>query len=753
MRLSPPSFYQHLLNTTRLVALAACLHIINPATAIAKTTGQDQPISFQADEVNYDQTKDIFTATGHVEIYQDNQIVLADRVSYDRANDKVTAQGKVTLVDKDGQAYFAHNLELQSALKQGFAEDIGLVFQDGSRFAARRIEQPTSDKAVLRNAVYSACNLCEDKPEQSPLWQIRASKVVNDKETKDIYYHNARVEAYGVPVVYIPYFSHPQPDVRARSGILPPTIGYESKTGFIGRGYYYHQFNDQHDGTLEVTTTQYNNEILGGEWRSVFSRGMLDLNGSINYSPVRGGSSENNIIKEEDWRGHLRGEGQYILTDTWRTGFHVDRTTDRFYLRDFDYQHRDILENDIYAERLDNRNYSRVSAHYFQDLRPGMAENQPDILPWMEDMRYGDPNDLLGGRWALNSQFITLLRDADPSVSRLSVVPSWQRQDIIDPIGLKTSIEGKVRNDVYWIREDSPYDFNPGNNGVDTIQTRIFPSMTARASYPMVKPIGRVTALIEPKTAFTLSPNISQNNSIPNEDSRDVQIDISNLFSDSRFPGVDRVESGTHVSYGVKVGGYTDDGNSAFVTLGQSHRFTENSVFPEGSGLNDNNSDYVGQVEMTFQDKLYLDYRFQLNDSNFRNQRQEAQFAILDEDYEIGASYLSAPAIAGTGLNNTREQIGVNASKSITKNWAAGVDTIHDLSGDAGLLNAGLTLQYRNECLRAAIRAERDLTDRTLGGSEDRIMFSLGLRNLGGYEKPLIREDRFFSAFGVKPRL
>jgi LPS-assembly protein len=348
---------------------------------------------------------------------------------------------------------------------------------------------------------------------------------------------------------------------------------------------------------------------------------------------------------------------------------------------------------------------------------------------------------------------MNLLRDSDPSVSRLSVVPSWQRQDVIDPIGLKTSIEGKVRNDVYWVREESPYDFSPSNSGLDTIETRVFPSMTTRASYPMVRPSAGITALIEPKVAFTLAPNISQNNAIPNEDSRDVQIDISNLFSDSRFPGVDRVESGTHVSYGAKVGGYTDNGNSAFVTLGQSYRLTDNSVFPEGSGLNKDHSDYVGQVEMTFQDKLYLDYRFQLQNDTFNNQRQEAQIALLDEDYELGASYFSAPVIAGTGLDKKREQLGLNAAKTLNKDWSFGVNSVHDLSGEAGLLNAGIALQYRNECFRAAIRAERDLTDRTLGGSEDRIMFSIGLRNIGGYENPLIKDDRFFSAFGVRPRL
>ncbi|HEY1095800.1 MAG TPA: LPS assembly protein LptD [Alphaproteobacteria bacterium] len=751
MRCPSSGLISRLLGTSLLV----CVSLYTPVLSAAPLEGGDknEPISFQSDDVTYDQNNDIFTATGHVEIYQDGQIVLADRVAYDRTRDKVMASGRVTLVDKEGQTYFADRLELQNTLKQGFAEDIGLVFNDGSRFAARRIEQPTSDQAVLRNAVYSPCNLCAEDPQKAPLWQIRAAKVVNDKPTKDIYYHNARLETYGVPVVYIPYFSHPQPDVRARSGLMEPVFSAESKTGFIVRNYYYYNFNDQNDATIEVTKTQRNAEILGGQWRQIFAKGKIDLEGSMNYSPVRGGSDERNILKEEDFRGHFFGRGEFDLTDQWRTGFNIRRTVDRFYLKDFDYSQDDILNNELYAERYDDRDFSRISAYYFQDLRPNINTSQPDILPWAEDTRYGDPNDVLGGRWALNSQFMTLLRDAEPSVSRLSFAPSWKRQDIISTLGLKTSVEGKVRSDTYWVQQSSPYDFSADEDGPNTTVTRLFPSTTVNASYPLVNPMKNATALIEPKMALTLAPNLSQNGSIPNEDSRDVQVDISNLFDDSRFPGVDRVESGSHVSYGVKAGGYTDNGNSAFVTLGQSYRLTDNSIFPEGSGLNEDRSDYVGQVEFTFQEKLYLDYRFQMNNSTFKNQRQEVQLAVLQDTYEAGINYLSTPIIEGTGLTEGREQVSLTGAKRVTDKWSVAATTRHDLSGDAGLLNAGLALQYRNECLRASIRGERDLTDLSLGGSESRIMFSLGLRNLGGYDKAMITDETFFEPFGARPRI
>lgn len=736
----------------RLSLLLSTMLALLPASVLAQNIqASDEPISFRADEVSYDQQADIFVATGHVEVYQDQQIVMADKVTYERANDKVSADGNITLVDKSGQVYFAKHMELQSALKQGFAEDIGLMFTDGSRFVARSVEQPMANTVVLRNAVYSPCSLCATDPRKAPLWQLRASKVVDVRDEEDIYYHNARFEAYGVPVVYLPYFSHPEPQVVSRSGFLEPVLSTDSKTGFMLRQPYYYSLTRDMDATLEVTATQKNSTILGGQWRQRSDRGYVDLSGSGNFSPIRSGSDEKTIIKDEDFRGHFFGRGEFSLTDTWRTGFNIRRTVDRFYLKDFDYSQEDLLNNELYGERLDNRNYTRISGHYFQDLRPNISTKQPQILPWVQDVRYGTPNGLLGGRWGMNSQFINLLREAEPSVSRLSLNPSWKREDIT-PFGLKTSLEGKARSDTYWVQQDSPYDMTTPGNDPNTTITRLYPSTTLATSYPMVRPSRSVTALIEPKAALTLSPNISQDGTIPNEDSRDVQIDTSNLFEDSRFPGVDRVESGSHVSYGMKMGGYRGS-DSLFVTVGQSYSLTDNSLFPEGSGLEKNRSDYVGQVEATFMDKFYLDYRFQLQEEDLASQRQEAQLAVLQDRYEAAINYLSAPAIPGTGLTDSRNQLELNLATRVTDMWSTGINTRHDLSGDAGLLNAGLAVQYRDECFRATLRAERDLTDRLLGGGESRIMFSIGLRNLGGYDTPLLKDRSLFTPFGTRPRL
>ena len=49
-------------------------------------------------------------------------------------------------------------------------------------------------------------------------------KMLHDSKKKTIYYNNAVIKVYDVPIFYIPKLSHPDPTVKRRSGFLPPSI-------------------------------------------------------------------------------------------------------------------------------------------------------------------------------------------------------------------------------------------------------------------------------------------------------------------------------------------------------------------------------------------------------------------------------------------------------------------------------------------------------------------------------------------------
>jgi LPS-assembly protein len=190
-----------------------------PVTALAQGNGiggkgNNQPVLLNADELTYDETLGIVIASGDVELAQGDRLLLADRVTYNEKTNVVTATGNIRLLEPSGDVIFADYSELTDDLAQGFVQKVRVLLTDNSRVAGTEAERTDQGRYMrINRAVYSPCNLCESDPTRAPLWQLRANRVVHDKEEKEIIYRDARLEMFGIPVLYTPYFAHPDPPV------------------------------------------------------------------------------------------------------------------------------------------------------------------------------------------------------------------------------------------------------------------------------------------------------------------------------------------------------------------------------------------------------------------------------------------------------------------------------------------------------------------------------------------------------------
>ena len=170
-----------------------------------------------AERVDVDEPRQIVTAIGDVEITRGNRRLFADKVRYYQVEDRIEAVGNVTLLEPGGQAIYADLSRSAAISKTGSSKNCGRVSTRtrGSRPHRQRLIDGA--RTEMDQAVYSPCPICEEE-ESPPLWQITASKVTHDDEAKDVTYNHAFFELYGVPVLYTPYFSHPDPSVDRRSG-------------------------------------------------------------------------------------------------------------------------------------------------------------------------------------------------------------------------------------------------------------------------------------------------------------------------------------------------------------------------------------------------------------------------------------------------------------------------------------------------------------------------------------------------------
>jgi len=169
----------------------------------------------------------------------------------------------------------------------------------------------------MRRAVYTPCKVCEDKP--TPLWRIRAARVTHDQARQQISYTKARLDMFGIPVLYTPYFSHPDPTVDRKSGFLVPTQSSSTQLGVAVEVPYFFNIAPNLDATFSPTLTSKEGLVLGGEFRERLDRGTYKVSGSITRPEAL--NDRNKKTGKQDTRSHLFATGRFDWNASWRWGF------------------------------------------------------------------------------------------------------------------------------------------------------------------------------------------------------------------------------------------------------------------------------------------------------------------------------------------------------------------------------------------------------------------------------------------------
>ena len=267
------------------------------------------------------------------------------------------------------------------------------------------------DVTTLNRGVYSPCELCKDDPSKPPTWQIKAVKVIHDTDLKRLYYHDATFQIDGLPVAWTPYFSTYDPSVKRASGILEVLPGYRSQLGGYLKGSYYFDVAPDIDAVLELAEFTHQGPLIGGQYRERFSSGQIQLSGSITESNIRQYPLDSPNPDAKTIRGHIFANGEFDLSENWRTGFEFARSEDNIYVLKYTFSSLQVLPSHLYVEGFYDRDYINASLYSFQDLRANIVpDQQPTALPYITYSFFGNPGDTLGGRWADSGSVLALQR-------------------------------------------------------------------------------------------------------------------------------------------------------------------------------------------------------------------------------------------------------------------------------------------------------------------------------------------------------
>jgi len=713
------------------------------------------PLYLQGDELIYDTANNRVIAVGNVEIVFNNYILTADRVVYDQGAQTLTAEGNAQLKEPNGNVVRADKLTATDDFREAFVQAMSVTARDDTRITARRATRREGNVTEFEQGRFTPCRTDGSSP---PLWCISAARVTHDQQAGTVTYQDAAFELFGVPVLYMPWFSHADPSVKRRSGFLSPEYGHTNTLGVMLEVPYYFALAPNYDFTFNPMYTSQHGVLWQGEWRHRVNWG--DIRGSYNVrlagidqdlSSLPAGSK----ASLDGWRGSVQTRGLFSLSSWWRFGWDITVESDdafrRFYKLDSILQTDRI--NSVYLQGMSERNYFAATLYHFGGLLiEDNNEAASRVLPVI-DYNYVVNQPVVGGELSFNMNAVSLTRTATAATDmhRASAEGRW-RTKIVDGVGQVWTPYLGVRGDITSF--NNAWDPVAAAFVDDGTVTRAMGVAALTYAYPFVKHTQAGSHIVEPVAQVVTRPTHISQNRAPIEDAKSLVWDDTLLFDVDKFSGWDRVETGTRGNVGFQYTYQAVGGGYARFIVGQSYQLGGDNAFRDrdpnqlgplaadtfpslpASGLETRRSDYVLGAYFAPADsfRLVSQSRFDERDLSLRRNDTFTSFTAGPLSAQAQYSYMRVDTTDPVDPFRREQEVQFGGALRLTDRWSLLGGVRYDIDTRERLQDT-IQLRYADDCfVLTASYTESFIRNDLLGIKPDQaVMLRLEFKHLGQF--------------------
>ena len=649
-----------------------------------------------ADEIKINQAGEL-VASGAVTVWYEDRKVTASSITYASQNDKLIIRGPIRIIDNQSTMILGDQAELSEDLKVGIIKSAKIILGYQVQIAAAKVLQKDARYSEAFNIAATSCHVCLNK---TPLWQIRARKIVQDKFEKQIYFEHAQLRVLDIPVFYLPFMRLPDPSLKRATGFLAPKLKTSSVLNTGIKIPYFIRLNKHKDFTITPFYSP-KTKTIEYRYRQAYTSGFMLIEGAL---------TRDALIPNKN-RGYILSDTSLILQNGYNLGIQLQAVSDPSYLFEYDFAQLDRLNTKLELSRSMRYQNSEVKLSNYHSLRENENNaTQPTLVAEGAIESRLNP-DMIKGEIGLEANFLKSYRysdlnndgpDSDTLVdgydtTRLSLLSNWDHGWEIAN-GIILHFENEFGLSQYYVQQHA--DIGPK-------ATRMFGVGAVGLRWPWyrINSNGGI-GIVEPQIQLVRS--VSSNSAVPNDDSTQVEFDEGNLFRLNRAPGLDLIENGSRLNVGLAGSQFMDSGSNLSWKIGRVLRSEALSTFPSGSGLSNSISDWL--LATNFQQKNGIELiNRALIASDGVVTKSETSLKVNRNQHQIRATHVELTKDSNILQNQSLSSVTLEWNYNLNSNWRS--DSKFQFDSNIGRLSKlELGLRYENECVNVDLSSSRSFS-------------------------------------------
>ena len=346
---------------------------------VAQVVRESGPVT--APELTYDTLSrrgSLYALDGHVRIHYGDRLVEADHIDYDAASGDANASGHLRLSGgANGEtlsaSHGAFNLKSQTGRFYDVSGSVGFraamvrqtIYSNGNPFlfTGRMVVKTGPRNYDIYDGTVTSCQL------PRPDWIFSAAHFSVDAESARA--RNSTFRLLNLPLVFLPYVTHPVEGGHRQAGILIPVLGQSSTKGFVLGETFYLPLGRSADLTVgaeyfsrrgysQLATFRYRG--LGDDFAQVHYTGLLDRqNGPLGTSSANQGGED------------LAASGRGTFSPENRVAAQIEYLSSYVYREAFSESFNQAISTDItsvaYGVHQHNGYEAAIEADRYQGLK------------------------------------------------------------------------------------------------------------------------------------------------------------------------------------------------------------------------------------------------------------------------------------------------------------------------------------------------------------------------------------------------